>query len=178
MTNTTTTKVIELKEYTLLENLNNDIDVIQELMNDYDGSVYVCDAVTEVADRSVSIYNHELWENAPKIQEYIEQGIEVGLVNTKQLNLMNVFQIGELLYYESLLNNNLDEIAFNKVANVVNDYLVTLEVEKIEKIDFDFLIFLIENFTDNFDHNDTFSSLDEKASEVIESIKQKLEDNQ
>jgi hypothetical protein len=164
-----TTKVdfISSQDYKLIEILDGDVDVVEEML---DQSGYLCDAISSVADSNVPIYNGEIWEGASSISEYIESAIEEGLapVSSGDVDLMKIFQAGYFQYYTTLLYDNLDSIAFNFIAEKVNEFLNGLE--DTSHLDIDEIEEAIEDTTDNTDNNDTFDDLADKANEIIERI--------
>lgn len=170
------TNQIELKSYKLLKCLENDESVIKNVFDYQNEDSYLCDIIMEIADSHTAIYNHQLWENAPKIQEYITEALEQGLVDTTNgIDLMKIFQVGEYQYYTELLYNNLDEIAYNYVANIVNEYisndnLITEKIEK-EEIELEEIVSFISEATNNFDHNEKIELLVAFAYEAIEMLK-------
>lgn len=59
---------------------------------------YYCDIASERADSQVDIYNCDLWKKAPDFQLWIEEAISY-FWSDKPQNLINVFQMGQYLYY-------------------------------------------------------------------------------
>lgn len=160
---------IELKNYTLLECLENDESVIESVFDYQNEDSYLCDIIAEVADSHTEIFNLQLWENAPKIEEYITEALEQGLVDTTNgVDLIKIFQAGEYNYYTQLLYNNLDEIAYNYVANIVNEYISNEEIQ----FDLEKIVSFISEATNNFDHNEKIEMLLAFVYEAIEMLKQ------
>ena len=116
---------IEKLDYKLNGILDCELDIIEELANDFDqdNSSYVCDAISEKADSYTPIYYNEIWENARDIDEYIEQAVSEGFVDTSNFDLMKLFQAGYYVYNTEVLYENFGIIAFNKVVDYVNIYL-------------------------------------------------------
>ncbi len=162
--------MLELKEYNLLGSLQDEEDVLSEF-DDYDSSTYVFDAITYIADGAIPIYYEELWKHAEDIQEYIEQAVEEGLVDTRKFDLIKCFQYGYYEYYTVSLYQNLDILVFNKIANKVNEYLNTLNEEVVEKIDLSSLEEEIEGISDNYDNNNKFSDIEYEIDRIIQAIK-------
>lgn len=170
------TKTIEMKAYNTLDCLDNDCDVLESAFEGHSSDEYICDVISSEADSAVSIYNGDLWENAPKISDYIEEALESGLVDTSAgVDLMKIFTAGENEYYSSLLNQNIDELSFNYVAKQVNEYLVKLDESEIEKVDIEELTEYINDATTNFDNNNTLDELDDIVAEVEDMIETMIE---
>ncbi|MGI6781805.1 MAG: hypothetical protein ACOX56_03160 [Acholeplasmataceae bacterium] len=85
--------MLEKKDYESLNCIDGDTDVCEEI-EDYTG--YICDALDEAAVSNVSIYNSDLWNNAPNIEEYIADAINEGLVDLNNFDLMRLFQAGRI----------------------------------------------------------------------------------
>ena len=165
----TTTNFVEIKEYQLKHILDGEIDVIEEML---DKSGYLCDAISETADSNIPIYNAEVWEDAHKISEYIEDAISEGIAPTGagDVDLIKIFQSGYYVFYQELLYENLDTLAFNYITNKVNEFLMNFN--GADKVDITEVESVIEEETDSTDNNDTFSDLDDKANSIIEQIQE------
>ncbi len=163
---------IELKDYNLLGNLNDEESMLDEFFGNYSGSTYICDAIHEHVDGYIPIYYSDIWENAKDIQEYIEQAVSEGLVDvsSKNFDLMRMFQIGYYEFYSSSIYNNIEVLIYNKISNNINEYLNNLEEEDIDKIEVELIEEEIENVSDNYDYNNTFSEIEDEARRIIESI--------
>jgi len=162
---------IEVKGYNLLSNLEDEEDALNSFVNEYSESTYVGDAISEIGDSFIPIYTNDVWKDAENIQEYIEEAISSGLAPTdgNNLDLVRIFQAGYYQYYTQSLYDNLDSMAFNIIANKVNEYLnsveeINLDVSAIEEA--------IENLTNNYDNNNRFDDLEDKANEIIGAIKE------
>lgn len=159
---------IELKEYDLFGNLEDEQDALDEL-KEHTG--YICDAINEVADSYIPIYTNDVWSNVSKIQEHIEEAISNGLAPTDAgVDLIKIFQAGYYQYYNQSLYNNFDAIKFNYVAEKVNEVLEVMDEKKVEEINFENLVEEIESETSAIDNNDDMSMLDDIAKEHIEAI--------
>lgn len=161
--------MIELKGYELNNILDGEEDTL-EVFYEYNGGTYICDATAEIADNAIPIYNYHVWENASDIQEYIEEALSSGLVDTTgDIDLIKIFQAGYYQYYNERLSENLDILCYNYVAKLVNDYL---DNEDTDSIDEDAIESRIESETDSYDHNNTFDALEEIAKTIIEGVKE------
>ena len=126
-----------LKQYDLGENVGYEEDMLEELV-DYSG--YICDAIMDLSDRYVDIYDYNQWEIAPVLRDYIEDSIqEFGI--SKQVNLADIFRQGQYYYNSSLFYENLDDIIWNmaviKLDEIIEAYNIDLPaynvlVEEIE----------------------------------------------
>ena len=75
----TSSELNELERNCSYEDAMNDDDNAFSNFNDYSGGTYICDAISEIADGMVDIYNSDLWKNAANVQEYIERAMAEGL---------------------------------------------------------------------------------------------------
>lgn len=170
--------MLELKQYDLLLEIDGygEEDIIEEL-EEYDGSTYVGDAISEVADSNVPIYYNDIWKNAQDIQEYIEQAVAEGLVDTSsnQIDLNKIFQAGYYEYNTRLLYANVDSFAFNTVADKLNEYFNTLTEEQLASLDFADIEEDLESKTENFDNNNYLSVIDDIFEELKEEIEEGFE---
>jgi hypothetical protein len=169
-----TAKQMELREYDLIGILDDEIDAVESLLNDYDGSTHVCDAITEIADNFIPTYNSDVWENAADIRDYIEEAVDNGLVDTSNFDLIATFQAGYYEYYSQSLNANTEHVLFNYVANLVNEFLEGLTPEQSEQIDMDELEMRINSNLDEYDNNSYFSDLEDYAAEIVEELEEEL----
>ncbi|UUV47134.1 hypothetical protein [Bacillus phage vB_BanS-Thrax5] len=161
--------MIELQGYELNNILSDEEDALESFY-EYDGDTYICDATAEIADNYIPIYNYDVWENASDIQEYIEEALAQGLVDTTgEVDLIKIFQAGYYQYYSETLSENLDTLCYNYVAKLVNDYLDTIDTNEVDE---DAIESRIESETDSYDHNNMFSALEDIANEIIEEIKE------
>lgn len=173
-----TAKQMELREYDLIGILEDEIYAVESLLNDYDGSTYICDAITEIADNFTPIYTHDVWENAANIRDYIEEAVQNGLVDTSDFDLVKTFQAGYYEYYNQSLHANIEQVLFNYVANLVNEFLEGLTPEQSEQIDLDELEMRISGNLDEYDNNSYFSDLEDYAAEIVEELEEELEEDE
>lgn len=165
----TTINFITRADYDLEDLLDND-DVVLDEFGDYTNG-YICDVVSEIADNHIPIYNEDVWKGASDISEYIERAIEEGLapVESRDVDLIRIFQSGYYVYYQEILYNNLDKLTFNYISNLVNDFLNTLsEIKSINISDIEERIEYLSRDTDN---NKRIDSLIDMANDIIEEIK-------
>lgn len=183
----TETELKEIERTPSFEDAMDDDDNAFSCFNDYSGGTYICDAITEIADGMVDIYNGDLWENAPKVSEYVEQAMSEGLVDTSSRNfsLTNAFQAGEYEYYTAALYKNLDELACNYILNYLNgteicaSYVGTEEFDIESENIFEEIISRLDGKLDdvsNVDNNDRFWDLEEMAMEMLDEIFEEMLD--
>ena len=168
----TNEKLIENKGYNLIGILDDEIDCLESFVNDYSGTTYLCDSITEIADSYIPIYHNHIWENVSDIQEYVEEAIAQGLVDTsgRNVDLVRIFQAGYYEYYSQALYNNLDSLCYNYIANAVNDTLNNNDDLTAESLDFESIIESIENEVADSDNNNTYDDLNEKAKRITDYI--------
>lgn len=157
--------MLETVGYKLIGILEDEVDALQSLQNDYDGDTYICDATMDLADKFIPIYDNELWKDAEDIEDYISEAVISGLVDTSNFSLSKLFQAGYYQYYTESLYKNLDDIMYNRAVNLVNEALKGKEVsqEVYENIDVD-----LDELCKDVDHNDTFDQFNAKVVEIIE----------
>lgn len=183
----TSSELDEIKRTPSFEDAMDDDDNAFSCFNDYSGSTYICDAITEIADGMVDIYNGDLWENAPKVSEYVEQAMAEGLVDTssRDFSLTNAFQAGEYEYYTAALYKNLDELACNYILNYLDGteicvaYVGTAEFDIESENIFEKIIRRLDDKLDdvsNVDNNDRFWDLEEMAMEMLDEIFEEMLD--
>lgn len=151
--------MLEKKNYESLNCIDGDTDVCEEI-EDYTG--YICDAISEAADSFVSIYNSDLWENAPNIEGCIGDAISEGLVDLKNFDLMRLFQAGEYEYYIQLLYDNLETIVYNVAVNYLNENYPNVEVNEKD----------LEDVLTDIDNNNTFDDITDAVDCLIEEIEE------
>ncbi len=122
--------MLEQKEYKSLNCIPDDTNICEEVETNYSG--YICDAIAEAADSAIHIYYSDLWETAPKIQEYIEEAIAEGLVDTNKFDLIKAFQAGEYQYYTQVLYDNFETIVFNIAVNYINEKYPDVDIDEDE----------------------------------------------
>jgi len=170
------TKKLTVGQYDVLEVLGDEQDVLAQF-NDYDGSTYICDAIQEIADKAIPYQNYKLWENAPKIQDSIEEAIDSGLCETargERPDLIKIFTAGHYQYYSQLLYDNEGVMYYDYIATIVNNWLEGLNHDQLEKLDIDELDERIEEEKGNIDNNDYMEDLEDIAKRIIAEFKGKV----
>lgn len=165
------------------ENVMDDDDVAFEQFNDASDSNYICDYISEIADDMCDC--SKVWDNAKYMQEYIEEAVAQGLVDTREFDLDRAFIAGAYEYYTQALYNNLDELACNYMLNYLDGteicvaYVGTEELDiETEKISEEIINRLDDKLDDvsNVDNNDHFWDLEEMAMEMLDEIFEELLD--
>ena len=179
----TSSELDEIKRTPSFENAMDDDDVAFEQFNDASDSNYICDYISEIADDMCDC--SKVWDNAKYMQEYIEEAVAQGLVDTREFDLDRAFIAGAYEYYTQALYKNLDELACNYMLNYLDgteicvSYVGTEDLDiEIEKI-FEEIISRLDDKLDdvsNVDNNDHFWDLEEKATEMLDEIFEELLD--
>ena len=179
----TRNKLEAVKRSPSFENVMDDDDVAFEQFNDASDSNYICDYISEIADDMCDC--SKVWDNAKYMQEYIEEAVSQGLVDTREFDLDRAFIAGAYEYYTQALYKNLDELACNYMLNYLDgteicvSYVGKEELDiEIEKI-FEEIISRLDDKLDdvsNVDNNDHFWDLEEMAMEILDEIFEELLD--
>ena len=165
------------------ENVMDDDDAAFEQFNDASDSNYICDYISEIADDMCDC--SKVWDNAKYMQEYIEEAVAQGLVDTREFDLDRAFIAGAYEYYTQALYNNLDELACNYMLNYLDGteicvtYVGTEELDiEIEKISEEIISRLDDKLDEvsNVDNNDRFWDLEEMVMEILDEIFEELLD--
>ena len=161
-----------------------DDDCAFEQFNDASDSSYICDYIMEIADDMCGDVS-KVWENASHMQEYIEEAVSNGLVDTSKFDLDRAFIAGAYEYYCQALYNNLDELACNYMLNYLDGkeicvaYVGTKELNLYEDSILDVIIDRLDDKLDdvhNVDNNDHFWDLEEQAMQMLDEIFEELLD--
>ena len=129
------------RDYDLLEGIGYEEDMI-DTISDYPDNCIIADAIIEIADSNVYLYNEDLWEIAPKLRFFIEDAIyDYGI---GEIDLIKIFQIGQLEYNSQVMYNNIDQIIFNIALDYLEMLLdnINIDIEAfIEGVDMDTLLY-------------------------------------
>lgn len=156
--------------------MDDDDTAFEEFMDWSNDSSYICDAITEIADGMVDVYNSDLWKNAANVQDYIEEAISEGLCDLSDADLMRVFQSGEYVYYERALYDNLDDLCANYIIRNLKDIDISFFYNGDEKLTHDDIIGVlldaIDKWLDDYsgDNNKRFWDLDSDRDDMLEEI--------
>lgn len=160
-----------------VEELMNELetgDSGKELTN-YSGGTYICDAISEIADNSTSIYYSDIInfisENVETINDAIEEFGWDGCGS-------DLYKAGQMVEYCSI-QNEIYKCLDDSMKYYALNYYEDLDIHN-EKIDTseisEDLWEEIENYCDDVDHNDTFSVIEEIIDNYIEKIMEEEED--
>lgn len=165
--------IIKKRDYSLLNDLDGDEDVLERFFG-YDGTTYISDAISEIADGEIPTYNQDIWDGASNISEYIEEAIASGIapVEGREIDLIKIFMSGYYQYNTQLLYNNLDVLIFNYFAKKIDVYLDGLESSELNNLDIDEIESAIANEINDLSDG-IFDDIEDKANELIERIKNK-----
>ena len=179
----TENKLRAVKRNPSFENVMDDDDVAFEQFNDASDSNYICDYISEIADDMCDC--SKVWDNAKYMQEYIEEAVAQGLVDTREFDLDRAFIAGAYEYYTQALYNNLDELACNYMLNYLDGTEICVTYLGIEELDIEIeriseeIISRLDDKLDevsNVDNNDRFWDLEEMAMEILDEIFEELLD--
>lgn len=179
----TETKLKEIERTPSFENVMDDDDVVFEQFNDASDSNYICDYISEIADDMCDC--SKVWDNAKYMQEYIEEAVAQGLVDTSKFDLDRAFIAGAYEYYTQALYDNLDELACNYMLNYLNGTEICVSYVGTEEFDIEsenILEEIISRLDDklddvsNVDNNDRFWDLEEMAMEMLDEIFEEMLD--
>ena len=142
-----------------IKNLN--IGDYGDRLENYDGSDYIGDAITEVADESVDIYYSDLFEWAKKNYDYInEANEEFGIPRDgdiiKQIQQGQFYAIEQEIYED--LQDCIKNYAYKYILN--KDGLNTLEVSEDKFL-------CLERELEKMDHNNTFDDIIEVVNDIL-----------
>ena len=112
---------LETKKYALENKLEqNDEDLMNEFFK-YSGNIYICDAIAEIADSNISIYNSEILENAGNLyfSGAYEAAFEAGFTQGSN-DLIKNLQAAWYEYNLKQLYSNFDALVYNYAINKLN----------------------------------------------------------
>ena len=75
---------LKFREYDELENIFGDDASVCNEVTDYSDSSYLCDAISEVADNSVPVYNKNLCDKCWELNEYVAEAKAQGLLEDQK----------------------------------------------------------------------------------------------
>lgn len=125
---------------------------------------YIADAIQEIADNSVDIYNHDLEQSLKNTSlfEYIGRAIRDYELKPDPKEdgydyIMRIIRCGQYLFFEESLYQNLNTIAQNALVSYVNSITLTSNII----YDADELKKFIESYIEELsvDNNDRVSSI-------------------
>ena len=178
-------KLDKIKRTPSFHNIMDDDDYAFEQFNDASDSNYICDYISEIADDMCDC--SKVWDNAKYMQEYIEEAVAQGLVDTSKFDLDRAFIAGAYEYYTQALYDNLDELACNYMLNYLDGKEICVTYVGTEEFDIeneDLLEDIISRLDDklddvsNVDNNDRFWDLEEQAMQMLDEIFEEMLDEE
>ena len=175
----------KIKRNPSFENIMEDDKYAFAQFNDASDSDYICDHIMTIADDMCDC--SKVWDNAKYMQEYIEEAVAQGLVDTSKFDLDRAFIAGAYEYYTQALYKNLDELACNYMLHYLDGkeicvaYVGTEEFDiEDEKIIEDIISRLDSKLDDvyNVDNNDRFWDLEEMAIQMLDEIFEEILDEE
>ena len=142
-----------------IKNLN--IGDYGDRLENYDGSDYICDAISEIADENVDAYYPDLFEWAKENYDYInEANDELGM--PKDNDIIEQIQQGQYYAIEQEIYENLQDCIKNYAyKHIFNwDGLNTPEISE-EKFS------CLESELEKLDHNNTFDDIIEVVNDIL-----------
>lgn len=154
--------------------MNNVKEILKEMENKkmwYDGeeitdlliefgdfsSGYICDIIMEVADNNIDIYNYNLWNWAKNNEYYIEQAVKSMGMDSKNFDLMQLFQMAQYEFYSEAIYSNLSDFIYYAI-------LKNVDAEEIS----DDILEEIENIANEEDSNEELETYIEEINDMIE----------
>jgi hypothetical protein len=178
-------KLDKIKRRPSFEDIMEDDDVAFEQFNDASNSNYICDYISEIANDMCDC--SKVWDNAKYMQEYIEEAVAQGLVDTSKFDLDRAFIAGAYEYYTQALYDNLDELACNYILNYLDGTEICVAYVGEEEFDIedenlmeDIISRLDYKLDDvsNVDNDDRFWDLEEQAMQILDEIFEEMLDEE
>lgn len=157
--------MINTKEvYNNLRNKANDntIDALY-MLNDYIGSSYICDAISERADSMVDLYTNDLMEWAKThISEIDEAADELGMPNTDNAAgsvITALIMQAQYLVNERNLYDGLDNAIIIEAWRIASEHAEEVTEEQADKLD------SLDSIIDN---NNRVEDIESEVLEILE----------
>ena len=150
-----------------LDRLDNLEDMAYEFVTWNNDSVYIADAFLEIADNYTPIYSRDIWKEAGKVTEYIEEAIEEwgGLIDN---DLIRTFQSGICRYNELSFYGNTEELIINYTLIKLDELFDSVTDEqlrnKIANLELDDVYEII----DGIDETNRFSDIVDAINDYLE----------
>lgn len=117
---------------------------------------YIDEIISYVCDNNVNIYNYDLWEWAKGNKYYIEQAVSNFGIDSKNFDLIKLFQWGQYEFYSDAIYSNLSDFIYYAILN-------NIEVEEIS----DDILDEIENIANEVDNGELLETYIEKINDLI-----------
>ena len=142
-----------------IKNLN--IGDYGDRLENYDGSDYICDAISEVADENTDIYYSDLFDWAKENYDYIDEANkEFGIPKDgdiiKQIQQGQYYAIEQEIYED--LQDCIKNYAYKYILN--KDGLNTLEIPEDKFL-------CLERELEKIDNNNTFDDIIETVNDIL-----------
>jgi hypothetical protein len=136
----------------------NDKDMLTEFM-DYNGSTCICEAISEIAEGNVSVYNSDICENTWNLYSSgsYEDASNEGLMGDSN-DLIKNLMCAWFYYNEEQLNNNVDAMVHNYAIAYMEDNNIVVDIEELEAI---------EGSLEVIDNNSTFDMISDVVDNVV-----------
>ena len=123
--------------YNIDNNLNQEDSSVLEYFSNYDGSTYIGDAIQEIANNHVSVYNSDICENTWNLYSSgaYEEASSQGLMEGSN-DLIRNLSAAWYEYNTMQLYNNIDKMIYNYAVNYIETnkkYLTEEEFEQFEE---------------------------------------------
>ena len=86
---------------------------------------YIGDIITYVCDNNIDIYNDDLWEWIRGNEHYINQAVLNYGIDSKNFDLMKLFQSAQYEFYNEAIYNNLSDFIYYAI-------LKNIDAEKVD----------------------------------------------
>lgn len=143
-------------------------DALYQLTHNYSNGTYLCDAIMEVADHNVPVYNGAVLDEAVYLEEYAARAVEEGLYTIKRetFSIVDLFRVAYYMVIEEAVYGNIQDVIYNIMVETVNTYC---DEHGIDEIDTDSLEDELSSIAKMLGTDDTYSRIEASALEAIES---------
>lgn len=146
----------------LKKGLDDEVLDLFETGVDYNGSCYICDMISEVADSFIDIYASDLLDWAKNNYDYIEDALnEFGTPQDSKgrADFLQIIRQGEYYYYDNLFYENLDEFIKYYILKYLIDNEINIDDEELEE--------LLEVDSADIDNNDYLEDIEDYVGEFL-----------
>ncbi len=152
--------MLSKREYDLEQSLEQDDQDLMDAFLEYEGSTNIGDAISEIADSHVGIYNNDILENARNLYSSgaYESASSAGLMGDGK-DLIKNLQSAWYFYNEQHLNNNLQTLIHNYAVNYMQKNSIHLKESFAELLQI--------HLEDNIDSNCAFDDIEDAVKEVL-----------
>lgn len=165
----TTKEIKKVLTSGLLKQARESVGEYAPFFCDYDGNVYICDAITEIAYNNTSIYYSDIYKFIGEHPEAVEDAINEFGWDGCGGELYKAGQMGEFLQIERDIYNDLD----NAILLWAYDYILNvLEINELSEKDADALAGCLESI----DNNNRFDDIVEIINDVLNIKEEVLKD--